>query len=253
MTLKQYFLIKIAEEAAEVAQIALKAAHFRLSEIQPGRPETNAERMYGEINDLLAMAHRLGELSNGEFWFDIGAPDHVAIAAKWQRLSTTLPTRVRSDLSRPPRDHSSRHSLSVRADRCIRGHMRRRRLGPEARYRRGLVRGAGPKSSLRFRPPRIFQVSIRPAMANHLAPSTWPRSHTSSPSTSRAESWCSPGFWNRHRKRGEGDHPINAARHSAAPKSGAPAARRESAQTRRGIASRCSVLLLGHLRPRPYR
>jgi hypothetical protein len=53
MNLNQYFLIKIAGETAEVAQIALKAAHFGLSDIQPGRAETNAERMYDEMNDRL--------------------------------------------------------------------------------------------------------------------------------------------------------------------------------------------------------
>lgn len=90
MTLKQYLLIKIAEEAAEVAQIALKTAHFGLSETQPGRAETNAERMYGELNDLLAMVHWLGEVSDGEFWFDIGSPDHVAILTKLAKVEHYL-------------------------------------------------------------------------------------------------------------------------------------------------------------------
>ncbi|RKR46263.1 hypothetical protein [Paraburkholderia sp. BL17N1] len=90
MTLNQYFLVKIAEEASEIAQIALKTAHFGLSEIQPGRAETNAERVYGELNDLLAMVHRLGEVSNGEFWFDIGSPDHVAIATKLAKVEHYL-------------------------------------------------------------------------------------------------------------------------------------------------------------------
>lgn len=90
MSLTQYFLIKIAEEAAEVAQIALKTAHFGLSETQPGRDETNAQRVYAELNDLLAMVHRLGEVSGGEFWFDIGQPDHVAISAKLAKVEHYL-------------------------------------------------------------------------------------------------------------------------------------------------------------------
>lgn len=90
MTLAQYHLIKIAEEASEVAQIALKAAHFGLSETQPGGLFTNAQRIYGELNDLLAMVHRLGEVSNGEFWFDIGSPDHVAIANKLAKVEHYL-------------------------------------------------------------------------------------------------------------------------------------------------------------------
>lgn len=90
MTLTQYLLVKIAEEAAEVSQIALKTAHFGLSEMQPGRMETNAQRIYAELNDLLAMVHRLGEVSNGEFWFDIGAPDPVAIAKKLGKVEHYL-------------------------------------------------------------------------------------------------------------------------------------------------------------------
>jgi hypothetical protein len=90
MSLTQYFLIKIAEEAAEVAQIALKAAHFGLNEIQPGRTKTNAERMYCELNDLLAMVYRLGEVSNGEFSFDVGSPDHVSMATKLAKVEHYL-------------------------------------------------------------------------------------------------------------------------------------------------------------------
>jgi hypothetical protein len=82
MTLSQYYLVKLAEEATEVAQIALKAAHFGLAECHPERTENNAERIYAELNDLLAMVHRLGEISNGEFWFDIGSPDQVAVSTK---------------------------------------------------------------------------------------------------------------------------------------------------------------------------
>ncbi|MFP3449467.1 hypothetical protein, partial [Pseudomonas sp. SIMBA_067] len=45
---------------------------------------------YGELNDLLAMVHRLGEVSNGEFFFDIGAPDHVAVATKLGKVEKYL-------------------------------------------------------------------------------------------------------------------------------------------------------------------
>ena len=90
MTLTQYFLTKIAEEANEVAQRALKASQFGLSEIQPGRADTNAERLYGELHDLLAVVHRLGEVSNREFWFDIGSPDQVAIATKLGKVEQYL-------------------------------------------------------------------------------------------------------------------------------------------------------------------
>ena len=52
MTNLQYLLGKLAEEAAEVAQIALKAQQFGLDEIKPGQPYTNAQRIEQELNDL---------------------------------------------------------------------------------------------------------------------------------------------------------------------------------------------------------
>lgn len=87
MTLTQYHLIKIAEEASEVAQIALKCAHFGLSEIQPGQDLTNAERCYGELNDLFAMVHQLGSVSDGEFYFN---QDGFAMAAKLNKVAHYL-------------------------------------------------------------------------------------------------------------------------------------------------------------------
>ena len=90
MILTQYHLIKIAEEASEVAQIALKCAHFGLSEKQPGQELTNAERVYGELNDLMAMVHELGVVSGDEFFFDIGQPNHLAIAKKLGKIAHYL-------------------------------------------------------------------------------------------------------------------------------------------------------------------
>lgn len=87
MTITQYYLAKIAEEAAEVAQIALKCAHFGLSEKQPGQDLTNAERCYGELNDLLAMVHQLGSVSGGEFYF---SQDGFAMAAKLNKVAHYL-------------------------------------------------------------------------------------------------------------------------------------------------------------------
>ncbi|HDR9501268.1 TPA: hypothetical protein QDC06_004564 [Burkholderia cepacia] len=87
MTLTQYVLIKIAEEAAEVAQIALKTAHFGLSETQPGRAETNAQRIYAELNDLNAMVLRLNDVAFGEFFYD---PDHVAMSQKMAKVENYL-------------------------------------------------------------------------------------------------------------------------------------------------------------------
>ena len=48
----QYLLTKLAEEANEVGQIALKTQQFGVDEGMPGQPFTNAERTHQELNDL---------------------------------------------------------------------------------------------------------------------------------------------------------------------------------------------------------
>jgi hypothetical protein len=53
MDIEQFLLCKIAEEAAELAQIALKAQQFGLSERYNNGP-SNAERMAAEYTDLVA-------------------------------------------------------------------------------------------------------------------------------------------------------------------------------------------------------
>jgi NTP pyrophosphatase (non-canonical NTP hydrolase) len=87
MTLSPYYLVKIAEEAAEVAQIALKAAHFGLSETQPGRDETNAQRVYAELNDLLSVVNELANVAGGEFDFQ---PDDFAMVKKAEKVAGYL-------------------------------------------------------------------------------------------------------------------------------------------------------------------
>lgn len=61
----QYLLNKLAEEASEVSQIALKTAQFGLEKCKPGQDLTNAQRTHGELNDLLAIV----DLLNREFGF----------------------------------------------------------------------------------------------------------------------------------------------------------------------------------------
>src|SRR5579872_1371766 len=91
MTLQQFYLAKIAEEASEIAQIALKASQFGLTERYPQDPKNNAERLCAELTDLQAMVLRLVDTSPaGEFWFDIGSLDHVAIARKLQKVDHYL-------------------------------------------------------------------------------------------------------------------------------------------------------------------
>lgn len=59
MTRTEHLLWMLAEECAEVAQRASKAARFGLSEVQPGQLQTNAERITYELNDLVAVADML--------------------------------------------------------------------------------------------------------------------------------------------------------------------------------------------------
>lgn len=48
----QYFLSKIAEEASEVVQRAMKAQQFGLGEVQTGQEFNNLERLVSEFHDL---------------------------------------------------------------------------------------------------------------------------------------------------------------------------------------------------------
>lgn len=66
MTRLQYLLIKLAEEASEVAQIALKTAQFGLDETSPYHTDNNAARCHAELNDLLGIVNML----NTEFGFN---------------------------------------------------------------------------------------------------------------------------------------------------------------------------------------
>jgi len=59
MNKQQYLLIKLAEEASEVAQIALKTAQFGLHETYPGQPKSNIDRVLAEVTDFLAVLEML--------------------------------------------------------------------------------------------------------------------------------------------------------------------------------------------------
>lgn len=61
MNLQQFLLTKLAEESSEIAQIALKTQQFGVDEARPGQPLTNAERVYCELDDLLAIVEMLNE------------------------------------------------------------------------------------------------------------------------------------------------------------------------------------------------
>lgn len=61
MTKEQFLLVKLAEEATEVAQIALKTAQFGMEEHRIGSTLHNIERTYAELNDLNAIVQMLND------------------------------------------------------------------------------------------------------------------------------------------------------------------------------------------------
>lgn len=62
MNADQYHLGKIAEEAVEVAQRALKAQQFGLGEVQPGQDFDNLERLMNEFHDLFTTFQNFADL-----------------------------------------------------------------------------------------------------------------------------------------------------------------------------------------------
>jgi len=66
----QYLLTKLAEEATEVGQIALKTQQFGVDEKMPGQPFTNAQRTHQELNDLFAIVDMLNDEFNFGFHID---------------------------------------------------------------------------------------------------------------------------------------------------------------------------------------
>jgi hypothetical protein len=55
MTPTQCLLETLSEECAEVIQRVSKAQRFGLSEVQPGQPLDNAQRIAQEFNDLIGI------------------------------------------------------------------------------------------------------------------------------------------------------------------------------------------------------
>lgn len=67
LTRYQYLLTKLAEEASEVAQIALKTQQFGANEVYPEQSLTNTQRIHSELIDLLAIVEMLNEEFNFGF------------------------------------------------------------------------------------------------------------------------------------------------------------------------------------------
>ena len=61
MNLVQFLLSRLAEEASEVSQIALKAQQYGIDEKWTDSPRTNAERIHIELDDVLALVELLND------------------------------------------------------------------------------------------------------------------------------------------------------------------------------------------------
>lgn len=87
----QYYLTKLAEEASEIAQIALKTQQFGLHEKHPALQETNAERVHMELNDLLAVVDVLNEKFDFGFHEDQYAQEQKKLKMlKYKQYSINL-------------------------------------------------------------------------------------------------------------------------------------------------------------------
>lgn len=85
MTHEQFLLMKLAEEATEIAQIALKTAQFGMTEKHPDLPLNNKERIHLELNDLLAVVDELNS------WAQFGfKEDYAAKINKIEKLNKYL-------------------------------------------------------------------------------------------------------------------------------------------------------------------
>ena len=96
MTKLQFLLLKLAEEAGEIVQIAAKTSQFGMLEKYPEQPFTNAERCHQEINDLLAIIDMLNDEFNFGFVGDV-----YAMEMKKKKASKYLSYSVRLGMVDP--------------------------------------------------------------------------------------------------------------------------------------------------------
>lgn len=93
MTRLQLLLGKVAEEAAEVAQRALKAQQFGLEEVQDGQDQDNADRLHNELIDLRAVVEMVEEEADVSL-FAVGiesmGTEPFAITLKKQKVERYL-------------------------------------------------------------------------------------------------------------------------------------------------------------------
>lgn len=96
MTNEQYLLGKLAEEAAELAQIAIKAQQFGLDHVFGGQgdnTQSNAERISAEMNDTVAVFYMLVGECGADLWLDGSAQlKKMDKVAYWRDRSPAIDT-----------------------------------------------------------------------------------------------------------------------------------------------------------------
>lgn len=93
MTNVQYLLGKLAEEASELAQIAIKAQQFGLDEVFGGQetPLSNAERISGEFSDVVGVIAMLQLEENADIDSDDEAVAKKMVKVdKWRKYAREL-------------------------------------------------------------------------------------------------------------------------------------------------------------------
>lgn len=91
MDREQHLLLKLMEEAAEVAHIASKTIQFGFDEVRPGQNQTNGERLCDEIQDFDTIVDMLNAECKLGFKKDyIKAIKKQGKVAKYSMLSEEL-------------------------------------------------------------------------------------------------------------------------------------------------------------------
>lgn len=82
MQLDQYYLVKLAEEASELALAAIKCAQFGMDENHPVTLQTNLEGLNKEFADVVASAFMVASIDE-RFVID---PDNEVLEMKWAKI-----------------------------------------------------------------------------------------------------------------------------------------------------------------------
>lgn len=94
----QFLLGKLAEEAAEVGQMALKTQQFGLHEVYHIQELTNAQRTHLELDDMMAIVHMLNTEFNFGYKVDrINISKKITKVNKYAQYSEELGVLICSD------------------------------------------------------------------------------------------------------------------------------------------------------------